>query len=477
MKARKAIGKKSSDKMRKICTVFALILTFVFAFASFKLATEIQGASGYAVDEIYYVSSARNILREFFNFQPSYVDSSGGNHYTIFFRSYSDLSLVRENFRDFIKINFDGCVTHEYSKTAAVAIVTYGELDRGAVLSAFPGVKIIQSGFHYPDVYNTENYLNMEHPPMVKYIIGFFMFVMGDQPISWRMPSVIIGSITLLLLYFLVAGLINYEIALLVFLFAFADPVFRAMSSVAMLDIYVAFFIALSALFAAKRRYLFSALSIGLGLSCKLTGLFSAGALFLVMVSRKSRPTKCLTYPFAVPFLIWFSFNFPFIAKLGLGGWAGELFGGLKWFISSRPPGPPVSAPWGWFVNENPFVLNFSPDVSASVNPAVYLLALIAMFFIPYLVYRRGREHLIPALWFASTFSGYIFVYIMGNRTMYSFYVVTLSPMAYALACALVYCVSEPQIYKEALKLYRSFLAKCRRSFQQKVRRGIKQET
>jgi predicted membrane-bound dolichyl-phosphate-mannose-protein mannosyltransferase len=65
----------------------------------------------------------------------------------------------------------------------------------------------------------------------------------------------------------------------------------------------------------------------------------------------------------------------------------------------------------------------------------------------------------------------------MGNRTMYSFYVVTLSPMAYALACALVYCVSEPQIYKEALKLYRSFLAKCRRSFQQKVRRGIKQET
>jgi predicted membrane-bound dolichyl-phosphate-mannose-protein mannosyltransferase len=430
------------NKKRIICVIVALVLTSTFAYASFSLAKEIQGSQGYATDETWYVSSARNILREVFGAQPSYVDSDGMHHYTIFFSSSSALDNVRGNFRRFIEREFDGSVVApRYDKTAAVAIATSGELDYEKVLEAFPEVKIIQSGYRYPDAADIGNYLNTEHPPLVKYIIGFSMLTLGDEPINWRIPGIIAGSITILLVYLIVAKLINNEfIALFVYLFAFTDPILRAMSSIAMLDIYTALFIALSAWFAVRRNYLLSGIAVGLASSCKLTGVFSAGALLLFMaIHRKSSAKQLILYPVLIPFLVWLLFNFPLIANFGFQKWFGNIVGSLSWGITSRPPGPPASTPWGWFVNENVFWLNFNPNVSASVTPVIYFTALIALIFVPYLGHRINRNYLVPGLWFSITFLGYVFVYIIGNRTLYSFYAVTLSPMVYVLACVLVY--------------------------------------
>lgn len=440
------------NKRQKICTIIALICVAAFAFLTLWLASEIQGTSGYATDETWYVSSARNILREVFGVQPSYIDSSSRHHYTVFFSSRSDLKKDNENLINFIKNEFEGDITKEYDKANAISIATLKELDREAVIKAFPKVKIIQGGFSYPDVYAADSYLNTEHPPLVKYILGLSMLTLGDQPIIWRIPSVVAGSLTLLLTYFIVAKLLNNEaIALLVFPMAFTDPILRAMSSVAMLDIYVAFFIALSMWFALRRSYFLSALFIGLASSCKLTGVFLVFALFfLMLVLRKSSVKKTIFYPFAVPFLAWLSFNSPFIIKFGFQKWAGELVNGLKWFATSRPLGPQVSTPWGWFVNENPFMLNSNPNVSASVNPVVYILALIALILTPYIAYKINRNSILPAFWFVFSFLSYVSIYILGNRALYSFYVVTLSPMAYVLACTLIYYFIE-KIQKNTL--------------------------
>ncbi len=428
----------------KICTIIALILTLAFAYVTLGLATEVRGTAGYVADETWYPSSSRNILREVFGVQPSYIDHEGGHHYTVFFHTYLGLNNDEEDFRDFIQVEFDGSVTYKYEKNPAVSVVTYRKLNYETVLKVFPEVKTIQSGFRYPDVPGIDSYLNTEHPPLVKYVLGFFMLTLGDQPVNWRIPSVIMGSLTLLIVYFVVAKLVNNEIiALLVYLFAFTDPIYRAMSSIAMLDIYVAFFIALSAWSALRRNYLLSALAIGFAASCKLTGVFSIGALFFlaVIVIRKLNIKKLIVYPFAVPLLVWFTTNLPFVIKWGLGGWIEEVLAGLKWHLTSRPPGPPVSTPWGWFINENPFPLHINPDLSASVNPVIYILTLTALILVPYLTYRIKRDYLVPGFWFGFNFLGYLALYIAGNRTLYSYYVITLSPMAYVLACALVYFI------------------------------------
>jgi predicted membrane-bound dolichyl-phosphate-mannose-protein mannosyltransferase len=437
------------NKKQIICVIVALVLTSTFAYASFSLAKEIRGTQGYVADETWYVSSARNILREVFGAQPSYVDPEGRHNYTVFFSSSSDLSRIRGKFRTFVERELDGVVTQRYSKTPAMSIAIPEELDYENLLETFPEIKIIQRGYNYPDADAIENYLNAEHPPLVKYIIGFSMLTLGDEPINWRIPGIIAGSITILLVYLIVARLTNNGfISLFVFLFAFTDPILKAMSSVAMLDIYTALFIALSAWLAIRRNYFLSAMAVGLAASCKLTGVFAAGALFILMVisyksNHKLNRKKLILYPFVIPFLVWLLFNSPLIIECGFQKWFEDLARGLSWHITSRPPGPPVSTPWGWFVNENVFWLNFDPNVSASVAPVIYFTALIALIFVPHLVRKIDRNYLVPGLWFGITFLGYVFVYIIGNRTLYSFYAVTLSPMVYVLAGALVYYLIE----------------------------------
>lgn len=428
------------DERHAICVVVAVFLVVVFAFFCFDLAARMQGTSGYVADETWYVISSRNVLRDVFGVQPSYVDSEGRHNYTVFFRSFSALKEDNERFRDFIRVRFNGVVTKDYEKVAALSVATVEEIDRDAISEIFPQVKLIQSGYWYPDVSGADTYMNAEHPPLAKYLIGISMLLLGDQPISWRLPGIVAGALALLVTYFFTAKLLNNELAaLLVFPLALTDPILRAMSSVAMLDIYVAFFLALSLWFALRRSYLLSAVFIGLASTSKFTGLFSVAALFLLMLVRKAGVKKTILYPFVVPFLIWFSFNLPLIVKWGFQGWIGEIQTGLRWFLTSRPPGPAVSDPWGWFVNQSPFTLNLNPDVAASVNPAVYLLALVSLILTPYIAYKFNRDSIIPALWFLLTFLGYILVYILGNRTMYSFYAVTLSVMAYALATVFLF--------------------------------------
>lgn len=455
-----------NNKKRVICVTVALVLTLIFTYACFGLATEMQGLQGYVSDEIWYVSSSRNVLREVFGIQPSYVDPNGGYNYTVFFSSIHARDNAMENFEMFIKSEFNGSVVASgYTETAAVAISTKGELNYESVHKAFPNVKIIQSGYRYPDKAGIEEYLNMEHPPLAKYIIGLSMLTLGDGPINWKIPGIIAGSITILLVYLIVAKLIKNEfIALFVYLFAFTDPIFKAMSSIAMLDIYAAFFITLSAWLAMRRNYFLSALAVGLATSCKLTGVFSAGALFLFMiidymadVPRRGRARrrrrwrafrqvlrekagKLILYSIVIPFLVWLLLNLPLIVNLGFQKWFGDLTGGLRWFITSKTGG---SAPWGWFVNQDVFALNLNPDIFASVTPVIYLVALIALIFVPHLARKINRNYLVPGLWFSMTFLGFVFVYILGNRSLYSFYAVALSPMVYVLAGVLVYYIIE----------------------------------
>jgi len=444
------------NKKRIICVIVALALTSTFAYASFSLATEMQGSHGYVSDECYYVSAARNILREVFGVQPSYVDSNGEHHYTVFFSSIPARDNAMENFETFITSEFNGSVVaHSYTETPAVAIATKVELNYESVREAFPEVQIIQSGYSYPDMNNAGGHLNTEHPPLVKYIIGLSMLTLGDEPINWRIPGIIAGSITILLVYLIVARLIKNEfIALFVYLFAFTDPILRAMSSIAMLDIYAALFITLSMWLAMRKNYLLSAISIGLAAACKLNGLFAAPALFLLMViqhkpplsgtrktklvqfARRLNNPRLYIYALIIPIFIIFIFDIPFTARFGWGWLTNNFPGNIHWFLTSKEGG---SAPWGWFVNQNAFAMNFNPDIVASVNSATYFASVIGLAFIPYLAYKVKRDYLVPGFWFSFTFLGFVSVYFLGNKSLYSFYAVALSPMVYVLAFVFVY--------------------------------------
>jgi predicted membrane-bound dolichyl-phosphate-mannose-protein mannosyltransferase len=430
--------------VRAICFITALILTLIFSYVCFKTALDVKGTLNYVSDETWYVNSARNILREVFNIQPVYIDDDGYIHYTIFFKSFNDRDYSRGEVSKALQ-EVNGTITYEYSKIPALAVKTLRPLELEDML--------IQRGYMYSDHEVIENYLNTEHPPLVKYIIGLSMLLLGDKPLSWRIPNIILGSLTILIVYMVAARLTSPFIGLTVFIFAFLDPIFRSLSSIAMLEIYVTFFTALSMISALKERYLISALSIGLAAASKLIGAFSIPALLVYMVLKREHPSKAILISIYIPLIVWISINIPLIAYMGIQQWILSIEGGVKWHLTPRPDGPPTSTPWGWFINENPFPLHYSPDLSASVNPAIYIIALISLIFTPYLS-AKLRSYLIPPLWFTTSFTGYLLAYFMGNRTMYSFYALIFTPSIYLLASILIYIILIPEKMLEALKLY-----------------------
>jgi predicted membrane-bound dolichyl-phosphate-mannose-protein mannosyltransferase len=442
-----------------------IILTIAFAYESFTLANNMQGTLGYVSDECWYASSSKNILRELFNVQPSYI-SDGYYHYSIFFNDPSDLANMIPSLNSTLNAQYGGYILPTtYNNTLCLNVVTQKPLNEQSIKDSIQGIELIQAGYKYPDIAGIENYMNTEHPPLAKYIIGFSMLSLGDKPISWRIPSIILGTLMLVLICLIVYKLTdNLFIVFLIFLFAFVDSIFMAMSSVAMLDIYAAFFLTLSAWLALRNNFFLSAVSLGLSASSKLTGVFPVIALLIYMLVIRFDVIKSFVYPLIVSPAVYVSVNIPLILHYGFKNWVSQVENGSKWDITNRPTGPPVSTPWGWFYNQNPFALNFKPDVIAKVDPVIYIMALVMLVFIPYIYFKINKKYLIPTLWFLAGFFGFVGVYLLGNKTQYSFYVITLTPMVYVLAAAFIYYLTEPWTFKDALKSYYAFIKRTPKS-------------
>ncbi|RLG74116.1 MAG: hypothetical protein DRO08_00485, partial [Thermoprotei archaeon] len=54
------------------------------------------------------------------------------------------------------------------------------------------GVNVIEKP--YPNIPNPKGNLNLEHPPLAKYIMFLSMLVLGDNSLAWRIPGLIMRA-------------------------------------------------------------------------------------------------------------------------------------------------------------------------------------------------------------------------------------------------------------------------------------------
>jgi len=369
------------EKGWAIVLLLGLATYFYFTFNIIRL----PGDNGYISDEVWYVSASRNLL-QIFGLKPH---------------------------SSYITVPTRCNVTN--------ALYTYSSID--AVLAKLPSNCSGRIGYTYPDKPGILDYLNLEHPPLGKYIIASALLVC-DWPICWRLPSVLAGFITLVLVFLALKPLAGpWWASLAVFLMAW-DRTFTALSGVAMLDVFLAAFTT-AAIYTYLRGRLVETLAlIGMAGSIKYSGFFPLMGLVAYYTLRRNlgRVLAVLVVPLAVGAITWA----PLAFYLGLGRVLGEVSSAISWHLTSRPAGPISSTPLDWLLMRNSFVLHLSPDVVASGTPA-YLASLIIG---PY-AYLRSRDEvlLVFLTWGISTFAGYCLVYAMGNRTLYSFYTAHFSPL------------------------------------------------
>lgn len=400
-----------------------------------------RGDSYYISDEVWYATSARNLLVRVFHVDPVYRED-GYRYATLVFSSKTVLEEEFNETRTCIEGLGGEVVRGNYTETGDKIPLLWVRVpeENYSKLPGCPGVERIIGGYQYPSKNNIYNYLNTEHPPLGKYIIGLAMTVLGDKPLSWRVPGLLEGAAIIIIAYLAgwrLGGLLGGLVAVTA---AVADPLLRNMSIVAMLDIHLTFFTALALLLAIYDKPIASLVAAWLSFSVKFSGLFTVLAVYLFLrLVRRMSFSRSLAYTVATS-TTYLAVSLPMIMYRGLSLWVEDHLGALRWHTTSRGSGPPTSTPVDWLLNARPMGLHFNPDLIASTNPVLLSLALAsAAILAPLLLSRAKARNYVPALFFLAVWLGYAGLYLKGNRTLYSFYAVQLSPAASVLLASATY--------------------------------------
>uniref|UniRef100_A0A7C4D816 Glycosyl transferase n=1 Tax=Staphylothermus marinus TaxID=2280 RepID=A0A7C4D816_STAMA len=434
--------------------VFVVILVFI-AYQYYSLAEELysselnRSGKGYVSDEVWYVNSARNILLKVFNVKPRIYDNLYGvsivYNNTLINASYIE-SVIIEN-----KLNIS-IVDKRYSKINAIYLESSNpdELVKLInILKNTSGVLDTVWGWRIGDARKINEYFNLEHPPLFKYLICLSMYLVSDNPFNWRIPSIVAGLLTVFFIFlasFKLTG--NKWLSLVVTLFTGLDPIMRIMSSIGLIDIYVALFTSITMYLVFSKKYRLALLISIIGSLFKFTSLFLLIPVLIIIIREKLRKEPSIvtltmnTLIYSLLSLLIFIIiqiivSIPLINYFGFNKWFYLSFiNALKWHTSSKCTGPgcPVSSsPWDWFIGNNVFTIYyFSKENSLSATGfwPLWLISLIySILFIP--IYRFDRRFRLILLFFITQFFGYILLYVIGNRTQYSFYSVHFTPIVY----------------------------------------------
>ncbi|MCS7126584.1 MAG: glycosyltransferase family 39 protein, partial [Aigarchaeota archaeon] len=124
--------------------------------------------------------------------------------------------------------------------------------------------------------------VNNEHPPLSKALIILGILIFGDNPVGWRIFMTISGAVSVYLLgKFAHIVLGNHLLALSSAILFACDITSFNISSMAILDGPAMMFSLLSSILFIRKKYVFSAIAMGLALLCKISSLFILLALLL----------------------------------------------------------------------------------------------------------------------------------------------------------------------------------------------------
>ena len=299
------------------------------------------------------------------------------------------------------------------------------------------------------------------HPPFGKWLIGIGIKIFGNNEFGWRSSSALFGSASVLLIYLIAKRLFKSEfLALSAALLMAVDGLSLVMSRVALLDIFLMFFILLTFYFLLKENYWLSGVAIGLGLSTKWSAAFLIPILLLLTLKIKEinlsqilkRVGQFVFLPMAIYFTSWIGW---FISDKGWARNSGSNPIVSLWnyhleilnFHTNLVEKHSYSAnPWSWLVLGRPTSFYYesgdscgtaecAQEILAMGTPLLWWSAIIAVAItIGFYINTSNRSAEIVLAGFAGT---YLPWFIFQDRTMFYFYSITTLPF---LILALIYC-------------------------------------
>lgn len=217
------------------------------------------------------------------------------------------------------------------------------------------------------------------HPPLAKEIMAASMFlVQSTDAWAWRLPGALFGILNVYLIFLLGIKLLKNEVAALIAAFIFSiDGLNFVQSRVGMNDIYYITFILLSLLLLLNKRFILSALFLGLALSSKWATLYAY--LIILPLLLRERRLLIISYFLAIPALIYLASYIPFFLLGNTPDQFIELQRQMWWYHTNLKATHGYSSPWwSWPLNLYPvwYFVDYQKDKIANIfgsgNPAVF---------------------------------------------------------------------------------------------------------
>jgi len=461
-----------------------LILTLTLqAYLYYSTAYELysvemsRGGKGYVSDEVWYVSSARVILNKVFNIKPRL-----NNTYYGLTLVYNSSVIDREGFVEAILDSGLNIVVRDtrYVKLDAVYVETNSGADAEKLVELLKNRGLIIDviwGWRLPDNANINSYYNLEHAPLAKYLIGLAITLGSDNPIYWRIPSIIAGVLTNLLIYFTIKRFTgNPWLGNIASLIAGLDPLMRILSSIALLDIHVALWTSITLYMVSCGKIRWAILTLALGSLFKINTLLLALPIVIYVLTSKYMEKRSLLESFTTTILAIVSListtlcfqiisSIPLIQYFGLREWMwNSVFGAIKWHLSIKcvkPPCPVSSNPWDWFMGRGGFILYYYPNGDKVVAIGFYPLWLVSLTLALYTypISRRIRSNYYASTSLIGLLISYIILWLAGNRQQYSFYSVQFIPLVYVNLIVVFYnVVLNPRNLLINIEMIRGFM-------------------
>lgn len=310
------------------------------------------------------------------------------------------------------------------------------------------------------------------HPPLGKWLIGIGIKVFGNNEFGWRISAAVFGSTAVVIIYLLALKLFkSIFLASLSATLLALDGLNLVMSRVALLDIFLMFFILLATYFLLSNQYWLSAIAIGAATGVKWSGAYLIPVFFLISIKYVRsglfrqvmiRISQFIITPILAYLITWLGWMF------NSNGWDRNWSSGqsdslipslirnlwhyhfeiLNFHTGLHEKHSYSANPWSWLILGRPtsFYYQSSDNCKASScareilaigTPLLWWAGTISLV-VTLGLWLKKRDQ-ISSLILTGVVVTYLPWFFFQNRTMFYFYAVTISPF---LILSLVYVIS-----------------------------------
>ena len=290
------------------------------------------------------------------------------------------------------------------------------------------------------------------HPPLGKWLIGIGIKLFGNNEFGWRVIAALVGSASVLLIYLIVQRLFNslFLSNIAAALFAL-DGLHLVMSRVALLDIFLMFFILLSFYLILRNNLWLSGVVIGLAAATKWSAVFVIPFLILLTVNIGGanlstwgkRFSQFVLTPMGIYLLSWSGWI------ISSKGWARDsgsnLFSSLwnyhveimNFHRGLTEQHTYAANPWSWLVLGRPTSFYYetpkncgaqscSQEILAIGTPILWWAGIFAIAItVGLFIVNRDRVSAFILAGIAGTYLPWFFIQ---NRTTFYFYAIAIFP-------------------------------------------------